>query len=119
MPSKNRRRFRLGLDVGGVYIQFPRAFKKLAQFVIDAGGEVFLISYNNPPVTCEALAKGCWRGFIYTKGVVNAGTWEPSTWKAGVCRALKIDLFIDDNPSNVEAIRRAGIEAIRIDPNAI
>lgn len=105
---------KIGLDVHGVIDVNPKLFRRLAQMVLEAGGEIHIISGSAIPKLRREIAKydiPHTHEFSITSHHEDIGTevtWDekgphmdPTLWdrsKAEYCAQNNIDFMIDDSP---------------------
>ena len=98
----------LGLDYNGVISERRKQYKKLAEFFLKSGGNVYVVSYWNPPKDKKEFDEML-GDFPYTDAFINVEEENKAKWKADICEYLKIDLFIDDKIIILNEINKKGI----------
>ena len=98
----------LGLDYNGVISERREQYKKLAEFFLNSGGRVFVISHWSPPRTKEDFDKTL-GDFPCTDAFINTEEEKAPQWKANLCEHLGVDIFIDDKIIILSEINKKGI----------
>lgn len=106
----------LGIDFYGTIQYWPNELAKLAKFIKDNGGEVYIITacyYENKQKTEDIINAS---GVPYTaiEWVFFTDEQEVPLKKLKACQKLNIDLYIDDQQRIVNCLLDNGILALTI-----
>ena len=98
----------LGLDYNGVISERREQYSKLAQFFINIGSKVYIISYWDP-LKSKLKFFELLGDFPYSDVFVNSELCNAPEWKADLCEKLGVDIFIDDKIAIASEVARRGI----------
>jgi hypothetical protein len=107
--------YRLGLDFYDTISTHKKGLKKLAQFVLDSGGEVHIISAINPENDKRLLkdVKGTYIKYTRLHIVHFTHYNDVPMLKRKLAKQLRLDMFIDDRQDTCSEMLNYNITAFQ------
>lgn len=110
---------RVAFDIDDTITLCPEFFALISKALMDAGHDVFIISYRMDQQATEEELRNS--GIVFREVLLLGDTGDECTevdfyeWKAEMCRKLKIDIFFEDMPEVINELDDSTIAFMPVD----